>query len=344
MVSKNENLAEIKESRIDEMVRRCKLRNIQLNHSQTIITAFMRILTAENIDQQRVAARLLENLPHILERQSQSYTEMITYLGHLAEGGERLVKYDITAASVYISRSAAFAELKKQVYEACKKDNWAQIKEACQGIVTKHAEIAALWHLEPESLKVQNMKVYKALLAADFDNVDQGTKTKNIKLMGQVFGDAEIKRVPWQVGKKGQFGDSIEPLDEAFLHAILTTEKMEPTSPATIGGDISGQKETAMTGKEDRFAEFESSLRAEFIKTMQKSLSPEGVCGIMNVPVSAMRVFVKALNPEFAWEDLGMSFKGVILELVKNRSNRQESQPVRRLLQLRDGKSLQVER
>lgn len=76
---------------------------------------------------------------------------------------------------------------------------------------------------------------------------------------------------------------------------------------------------------------------------MQKNLCPEGVCDIMNVSVSAMRVFVKVLNPEFAWEDLGVSFKGVILELVKNRSNRQESQPVRRLLQLRDGKSLQVE-
>jgi hypothetical protein len=342
VVTKNENLARIKASRMDEMVKFCKLRNIQLEHSRTIITVFMRMLTAEDIDLRPVAARLLAQLPHKLERQSQSYTKMITYLNHLAEGGERCVSDDLTAASVYTSRSAAFAELKKQVCEACKRNDWARMKEACQGIMTKHVEIAALWRVKPESLKIQNMKLYKALLAADFEDVDQNTQTKNLELTRQVLGDAENKRVPWQVGKKGQFGGSIEPLDEVFLHEIMTGEKLEPAPPATID-DIPGEEETAIIETEDAFAEFESSLRAEFIKTMQKNLSAEEVCDIINVPVSAMRVFVKALNPEFVWEDLAVNFKGVILELVKDRSNREQSRPLRRLLRVEGGKNLRIE-
>jgi hypothetical protein len=98
-----------------------------------------------------------------------------------------------------------------------------------------------------------------------------------------------------------------------------------------------------MIETEDEFAEFESSLRAEFINTMQKNLSAEEVCDIINVPVSAMRVFVRALNPEFVWENLAVNFKGVILELLKDRSKREESRPVRRLLQIDIGKNLQIE-
>ncbi|GFF57147.1 conserved hypothetical protein [Aspergillus udagawae] len=342
VVTKNENLARIKASRTDEMVKFCKLRNIQLEHSRTIITVFMRMLTAEDIDLQPVAARLLAQLPHKLERQSQSYTKMIAYLNHLAEGGERCVNDDLTAASVYTSRSAAFAELKKQVCEACKRNDWARLKEACRRIMTKHSEIAALWRVKPESLKIQNMKLYKALLAADFNDIDQNTQSKNLELTRQVLGDAENQRVPWQVGKKGQFGGSIEPLDEIFLQEIMTGEKLEPAPPATKD-DIPGEEETAMIETEDEFAEFESSLRAEFIKTMQKNLSAEEVCDIVNVPVSAMRVFVKALNPEFVWEDLAVNFKGVILELVKDRSNREQSRPFRRLLQVGVEKNLQIE-
>lgn len=343
VVTKNEDMAEIKESRIAEMMRFCKLRNIELEHSRTIITVFMRMLTAEDVSPQTVAARLLAQLPHELKKQSKSYTRMITYLNHLAEGGERRVDDDLIAASVYTSRSAAFAEIKKQACEACQRNDWAQMKESCQAIMTKHVEIATLWHVEPESLKIQNIEPYKALLAADFDNVEQNTQTKNLELTRQVLGDAEIKRVPWQVGKKGQFGDSIEPLDEDFVHEMLTGEKLEQTAPATIEGDIPGEEETAVIKTEDEFTEFESSLRAKFIKTMQKNLSAEEVCDIINVPVSAMRVFVKALNPEFVWDDLGVNFKGVILELVKDRSNRAESRPVRRLLQLEGARNLQIE-
>ncbi|KAJ5886219.1 uncharacterized protein N7473_008893, partial [Penicillium subrubescens] len=342
VVTKNENVAIIKANRMTEMVKFCKLRNIQLAHSRTIITVFMRMLTTEDIDLQPVAARLLAQLPLKLEKQSQGYTRMIGYLKHLGEGGERRANDDLIAASVYTSRSAAFAELKKQVSEACKSKDWARMKEACQRLMITHNGIAALWRVKPESLKVQNIKVYKALSSADFDEIDEDTQSNNLKLTRQVLGDAEIKRVPWQVGKKDQFGGNIEPLDEEFIHEILTGKKLEPAPPATAD-DIPGKEEKAMIETKDEFAEFASSLQAEFIKTMQKPLSAEEVCDVMNVPVSAMRVFAKALNPDLVWEDLAVNFKRVILELVKDRSSRAESRPVRRLLQIEVGKNLQIE-
>jgi hypothetical protein len=346
VVTKNENLAEIKLSRTTEMIRYCKLRNIQLDHSRTIITIFMRMLTTENIDIAAVAARLLERLPQKLERQTQSYTRMIKYLEHLAKGGQRRVNDDLVAASVYTRRSAAFSELKTEVSEACVSNDWAKMKESCQTLVDKHAEISALWHVSPESLNIQNMKAYRDLLDADFgDDVDQETTTKNHGLTRQVLGDAERSRVPWQVGKEGQFGDNTEPLNEAFLHEILTGER--PESVATIESD---EKSVTVTtaiieqNTDEELSQFKSSLQPHFIATMQKNLSAEDVCGIVKVPVTAMRVFIKALNPEFVWEDLGQNFKVVILGLLKERSNRAESRPVKKLLELEnENKTLPIE-
>lgn len=44
------------------------------------------------------------------------------------------------------------------------------------------------------------------------------------KLFDKVIGDAERERVPWQVGRKGEFGPDIERLDEKFVHEIMTGE------------------------------------------------------------------------------------------------------------------------
>jgi hypothetical protein len=346
VVTKSENLTEIKLSRTAEMIKYCILRNIQLDHSRTIITIFMRMLTTEVIDIAAVAARLLEQLPQKLEKQTQSYTKMIKYLEHLAKGGQRRVNDDLVAASIYTKRSAAFSELKTKVSEACESNDWAKMKESCQALIDKHAEIAVLWHVKPESLKIQNMKVYKDLLDADFgEDADQDTKTKTHELTRQILGDAEKRRVPWQIVKEGQIGDNMEPLNEAFLHEILAGEK--PESLATINSDenLATVTTTIIEKKtEDEFAQFKSSLQSSFITTMQKNLSAEDVCGIMKVPVTAMRVFIKALNPEFVWEDLGENFKGVILGLLKDRSNRAGSRPVKKLLELESGKEkLQIE-
>jgi hypothetical protein len=344
VVTKNENVAEIKVNRAAEMIKYCILRNIQLDHSRTIITIFMRILTTENIDIAAVAGRLSEQLPQKLQRQTQGYTRMIRYLEHLAKGGQRRVSDDLVAASVYTSRSAAFGELKTKVSEACEKNDWAKMKESCQALIDKHTEIAALWHVNPGSLKVQNMKAYQDLLDADFgDNVDQDTQTKNHELTRKVLGDAEKNRVPWQVGKEGQFGDNIELLNEVFLVEILTGKTPESLATTDSDEELSTGKATLVNSKtEDEFAQFESSLQSRFISTMQKNLSAEDVCGILKIPVSVMRVFIEALNPELVWEDLGENFKEAILGLLKQRSNRAESRPVKRLLKLESGKTLLI--
>lgn len=336
VVTKSEQLADVKQSRTAEMIKYCKLRNIQLDHSRTIITILMRMLTTEDIDIAAVATRLLEQLPHTLERQSQGYTKMIKYLEHLAKGGKRRANDDLVTAHVYIKRSAAFAEIKTKVSEACRSSDWPDLKEACHELMRKRAEIATLWHVKPESLNVQNIKMYKALLDADFgDDVDQATKTTNLELTRQVHSDAEASRIPWQVGKEGQFGDNIEPLDEVLLHEILTGE-----NPESLTAINSAEEPAAVTtivaeqNTEDEFLQFKSLLPPSFISAMQKTLSAEDVCEILKVPVTSMRVFITALNPEFEWEDLGDNFKLVILGLLKDRSNRAESRPVKKLLEL----------
>ncbi|KAH8665034.1 hypothetical protein BGZ60DRAFT_62681 [Tricladium varicosporioides] len=350
VVTKNEDVREIKMSKGAEMIKYCKLRNIQLDHSRTIITIFMRMFTTENIDIAAVATRLLEQLPHKLERQTQSYTKMIKYLEHLAKGGQRRANDDLIAVSVCTKRAAAFAEVKSRISQAADTKDWDKIKTLCQALVDKHSEIAAQWNVPAPSLKIQNLKVYKDILDADVsEGVSVEVESKNLELLRQVHGDAEKWRVPWQLGKEGQYNPVIEPLDEAFLHEVLTGEKMEDVAMA----DLEEKLETVTTTTEvikkveDEFAQFKNSLQASFITTMQKNLSAEDVCGILKVPVGAMRVFIKALNPDFVWEDLGQNFKGVILHLMKERSNRAESRPIKKLLELgvlgSEEKRLQIE-
>ncbi|KAJ5433883.1 hypothetical protein N7491_004478 [Penicillium cf. griseofulvum] len=335
VVTKNEKVDGVRSSRADEMTRFSKLRNIQLDHSRTIITIFMRMLTAQS-EIAPVATRLLERIPENLERQSKSYTRMIQYLKHLANGGERRANDDLVAASVYTSRSAAFGSLKREVSEACKSKDWARMKDSCQVIMDKHTDLVSLWHIHhPDALKIQNVKLYKDLLDADFgDDIDKSTKTKNLALSKKVHGDAEKQRVPWQVGKKGQFGDDIEPLDEVFLHEVLTGEKSE-SLPVVDSAQELRTETTAVIGiKKGDFEQFESTVQSKFIIMMEKDLSAEIVCSMINIPVSTMRVFIKALNPTFVWEDLGKNYKTTVLELLKDRSHREESRPATRLLDL----------
>jgi hypothetical protein len=347
VVTKNERQAAIKSSRMDELVKFSKLRNIQLSHSRTIITIFMRMLTTEGINIAAVAARLLQRIPHKLDRQSRSYTDMINYVKNLAKGGQRRVHDDLTAASVYTGRSAAFRELKVKVADACQRKDWPAVKEISQSIVDEHARTANLWHVPPELLRVQNMSVYKELLTANLgDDVDTDTRSRNLELIRRVLGDAESNSVPWQVGKKGQFDMDIEPLDEAFVHEVVTGES--PQSVAAVSGSDEDALEnttlalTLAKKPEDDFAEFKSTLQPKFIATMQEVLSGDDVCRILNIPASTMRIFIKALNPNCVWDDLGLNFRRAILGLLNDRSNRVESCPVKKLLDL-EGRKLQVE-
>ncbi|KAJ5773242.1 hypothetical protein N7457_008138 [Penicillium paradoxum] len=345
VVTKNENQDWVKVSRTVKMAECCKLRNIQLDQYRKIITVLMRAFKAEDTNIAAISVRLLERLPQ-LDRQSEGFTCMIRYIQHLARGGQRRIRDDIVAANIYTSRSATFAELKIKVKQACEHKEWSTVKESCQAIMDKHAEIASFWHVEPESVKVQNMKVYKSLLDADFgDDASEATEIKIRELHSQVVSDAETWRVPWQVGKKSEFGNDIEPLDEGFLHEILTGENHESPAAADFTGE-SGAEMIASVGttSSDEFTQFTSSVRLSFISTMQKKISAEDVCRIVHVPVTAMRVFIKALNPEFVWEDLGENFKVTVLGLLENRSNRIESRPTAKLLRLKsEEKKLQIE-
>ena len=62
---------------------------------------------------------------------------MIEYLEHLAKGGQRRVNDDLIAASVYTKRSAIFRELKNEVSEACKINDWVKMRESCQALIDK---------------------------------------------------------------------------------------------------------------------------------------------------------------------------------------------------------------
>jgi hypothetical protein len=347
VITKNEDMAVIKSSRADELVKFCKLRNIQLDHSRTIITTLMRMLTTKDADIAAIAARLRDQIPQKLERQSRGYTRMLHYLEHLAKGGQRRVREDLVISNVYASRSAFFGDLKREVAEVFKANELNKVKGLCQDIMNQHVQLAALWNIEPATLKSQNLKPYKDLLNADFgDRIDEDAKFNNLKLQRQVLGDAETWRVPWQVGKKGEFGDDIEPLDEAFVHEMLTGEKTQSTKSVCLVQNE--EKETTAvteTKGENQFSQFEFSVQPSFITAMQQNLSGEDVCRILNVTPSAMRVFIKALNPEFAWQDLGGNFKSTVLGLLKDRSHRAESRPIKKLLGLgSERNNLQIEK
>lgn len=345
VITKNEEGAEIKSGYVSRIVRYCRLRNIQLEHSRTIITTFMRMLTTEGIDVPAVAERLLEHLPEQLEKQSKGYTRMMKYLKNLSLGKGLNTEFNLTVANTYTKRSAVFAELKNKVADACVADDWAVVKESCQALLDKRTEIAELWNVDVESLVFQNLQVYKDLVNTEYEEDTEMTR--------KVLNDAERRRVPWQVGKEGQYSDPMEPLDEAFVHEMLTGEKLGLLESAKGSEEAAGPEEKTdpemvreivkHNSVGDEIALHGSSMQKDFIATMQKDLSGEDVCTILKVPATAMRAFINALNQEFVWEDLGENFKEVVLGLLKTRSNRAESRPMRKLLNI-DGeqKVLQI--
>ena len=344
VVTKNENVEQIRQSRYTEMVNSCKLRNVQLEHSRTIVHILMRMLTTPDADVAAIAKRLLDEVPETVQGQSPGYHRMTKYLRHLADSGKRRARDDLVIASVYTKRSAEFAGLKNKVSMACVESDWQSVKELCQDLIEKQTLVAKLWSVNPGSLKIQNIEIYKDLLAADFESDDAEVKLKVHGLTRQVLGDAEKSRIAWQLGKEGQFSPKIEPLDESFVYEILTGAP--PADVPTDGLDaMSLADETINIVKkpEDDFLEFQSLMQSSFITTMQKTLSAKDVCKLLGVPESAMRVFVKALNPDFVWDDLGASFKDVILDLLKNRTGRVESRPIRKWLQIGEKENNEIE-
>ncbi|KAF5660889.1 hypothetical protein FHETE_8740 [Fusarium heterosporum] len=332
VITKNENTDNIKVNRVADMAHFCKLRNIQLEHCRTLMTIFQRMLTSDKLDVPAIATRLLDNIPGQLEKQTSGFTKMIQYVEHLSKGGARRPADDLVYASVYTKRSASFKKLKTAVAKACQRKDWDTAKTSCQGILDRHLKIATWWKIDPEKLKVQNLQSYRELIDADVsEDADQVTKNKTKKIVGRIMDDAEKRRVPWQVGKDAA-KNGAEPLDLDFVEEMLTGKR-----PGSTDGEEVEEKDVvvAETIDEDSFAQFKTSLAPRFISTMEKALTAEDVCTITGVPVSTMQVFVKALNPEFKWEDLGQQFKIVVLGLLKERSNRVESRPAARMLRMK---------
>ncbi|CAI6341939.1 unnamed protein product [Periconia digitata] len=340
VITKNERKDKIKDDRMSKMIECCRLRNIQLDRSRSIITVIKRMLTDGygHADAASIASRLLAEIPHQLERQSQSYTRMIKYLKHLAALGSRIGTEDLIFASVYNKRSAAYSELKTKISEAAASENWPEMKQACQQLMKQHDSVASLWKVNPRSLRFQNIEVIRTYSETEMieDNL------KNTKAFQKVIHDAEKTRVPWQVGKKGQFGNEIEPLDEAFVQEMLTGERpaTPPGSKSAATQELWESKEVVNRTLSEQFSDFDSTIQKSFITQMQKkNMSAEDVCNIIKIPVSTMRAFVKSLNADFVWGELAGNFKAVVLALLKNRSNRESGGATRILLGITNKKN-----
>ncbi|KAH7321727.1 hypothetical protein BKA65DRAFT_598853 [Rhexocercosporidium sp. MPI-PUGE-AT-0058] len=339
IITKNENTENIKKSRADQMIKYCQLRNIQLVHSRTFIAVFVQMMDSDS-DRKAIATRLLDALPAKLENQSRSYKKMMRYLRYIASTGLRRQDDDIVLLSVFLKRSAAFKELKEVAAKACRAEDNAAINESCLKVMESFKNIADSWEVQQDKVVMQNAKAYQGLLdtySANDEEMEESAKTTRTDFMEQVISDAEKVRVPWQVGKIGEFGDEIEPLDEGFITEIMTGEErpafeLDAQSP-------SGTQAVAQPIGMKQFAEI---MSPDFITKMEKLVSPEDVCKMLNIPVSTLRVFASTLNPEFNWEqDLGKNFKTAVIGLLLDRKERQKQQPIRTLFGM-DKNTLEV--
>ncbi|PMD54408.1 uncharacterized protein K444DRAFT_646257 [Hyaloscypha bicolor E] len=329
IITKNEITEKIKITHVDRMVKYCQLRNIQLDHSRSIVTIFIQMMNSD-VDRSAIATRLLAALPSHLPNQTQSYPKMLRYLKYVASTGSHREEDDIVVVSVYLKRSAVFKAFKQSVAQACRDNNNAEIKKHCLALMAKFNEIVESWKLQHAKLIMQNFKAYQGLLDTHCDEgveMEDFAKTQRKDLMHQVISDAEKSRVPWQVGKEGEFGDDIEPVDEAFVHEIMTGEKAPVFK--VVKQVVSG---THVAVKPVGMMQFSSLVNGDFITKMENVITSQDVCKIMNVPVSAMRAFATALNPEFEIEKhLGLNFKNVVIALLSDRKEREKQWPVRRL-------------
>lgn len=345
VVTKGEELSAVNTTLLTDIIEFCRLRNVVLFHSRTIVTIMQKMLTDPEADTAAIATRLLQHLPPTLNRETRQYKRMIQYMNRLAAGGSRNQDDDADLANAYTRRSAVFSELKNQAAAACLRMDWDEAKAACSAILAKHAEIAALWGIDPKRLLLQNITAHRGVVDGEFAEetdaeADIEQRRQEIYYTRQVIGDAERKRQPWQVGREGEFSPKIEPLDEDFILAILTGEENEVDTPEigqelVVATEKTDDNENKVVKVSDGFEEYKDVLRPSFVKKMQaETMTTADVCEILHISEPAMRQVVKTLNPEFDWDNLGMNLKKVVLTLLKNRSARIESQPVKQLLDM----------
>lgn len=330
-VEKHEDIGKISVGPIERTVRYCRTNHIQLAHSRTILTILAKVLTEDIFDIAVVAKSLLDNLPETVMRQSQSYSKLRKYLGHLAASGLPTFEGNLAIARTYTKRSAEFAEDRKSVEEACRNADWESAKKSCQALIDHHAEAAAVWNLDPEEATLCNLNTYKMMLEIDISDETNAYAIK--KLTQKVYSDAENYRTPWQISKKGKPGEAIEQVDCAFVQEILSPVALHPNEPSVAVSAVS--KAATMSRLEADLDKMAWALSAEIVAALRKNdLSSEDACRMMNIPEATMRAFVAALQPEFVWEDLGARFKKVVMGLLKTRAGRTQSQPAKKLLSI----------
>ncbi|KAL2068167.1 hypothetical protein VTL71DRAFT_16265 [Oculimacula yallundae] len=329
IVTKNEIMDNIKASRADALISYCQHRNIQLVHSRTFVAVFTKMMGSD-CDRKAIADRLLVALPEKIQDESRSYKKMLRYLRYIASTGLHREDDDIVLLSVFLKRSAAFKELKQEAAKACRDGDNVAINASCLKVLEKFKEIAKRWEVQEDKVVMQNAKAYRGLVdthSAGDEEMDESTKTARKGFMKQVISDWEKSRVPWQVGKSGEFGDEIEPVDEGFIAEILTGEKR----PA-IELEAQITSDNQLVAQPLGMKQFSNVMSYEFISKMENLVTADDVCKIMNIPVSTLRVLASALNPEFDWEqDIGKNFKTAVIGLLVDRKERQKQQPIRTL-------------
>lgn len=339
-----------REDRMLALARFCRLRNVELEHSRTIVTVLQRMLTIPGANTQDISRRLMACLPAHLERQSSTYTRMLAYLEHLSFGGARRESDDAAVASTYTRRSAVYAQVKSAVSKACTEQDWATVKAKSKELILQHKAIAEEWSIDPKKLLLQNYAPYLELARIKLKDMDQRTTGRLYELTRSVLSDAEQRRVPWQVGKEGQYNPTIEPLDETFVHELVTGE-----APAEEWAELGESDDDGDAGSNDlqliqeapagkslhqELAEMQPVINAKFMHALQKKMKPEDVCEMLKIPVSTMRLMAQELNADFNSEELGVRFKRIMLDLLKNKSRRAERKPALDLLAVTQDKQL----
>lgn len=346
VVTKAEDLTAGTAQRLRDIAEYCRLRNIVLFHSRTIVTIIEKMLTDPEADTAAIATRLLTHLPQNLKRETRQYRRMVAYMKHLAEGGTRNQDEDAELANAYTRRSAVFSELKEQAAVACLQMDWETAKAASRAVIAKHAEIAGHWGIKPMKLLLQNVHSHQGVIDGDFaEDADTEMRRHALECTRQVIGDAERKRVPWQVGREGEFSPKIEPLDEDFILSMLTGEGDAIAAEALFEPSATTQENETDVADVNvlskRFNEFKATVKLSFIQTMQaENFSRADVCDTLGIPMSVLQSVVQTLNPDFDWDGLEANYRQVILKLLKNRSERAESEPVKQLLDITTGKKL----
>ena len=333
MITKNENADRAKQAKIS-LDDYCKLRNIQLLHSRTIITILKKMLT-EQEDCQDAAVRLLNmvpstvvglsptksnqiksiNLVALKENETESYRRLHRYITHLANGGKQRTDDNLLAANVFTKRSAVFGEAKKALSTAAHGGNKKEVIELCQQILKTREEIEKTWGLDKDTVTVQCIDNIKAIL-----DISKAGESDHM-LVRKLKGDSEQKRKSWQLGE-GKWG-TIEDLDMDVVNYVLhnsATPVGVSTESAVVAQNV------------NPFDEFKESTADGFLSRIEAAASIQDVGAILNVSPTALKVFAETLAPKFNLYRLPDSLRGVVLSLLRDRNRDAEKVKPTRML------------